>query len=140
MQPAYYSHFILSCSHQQVLSLLAAADYLHIDPLIELCCARLGRLLINKTPAEVTALLLSTPNDTGADTRVTAASINLTAEEIQQLLASFLWTTGVGVPAEAGAAGDPTDTEAEPEEILTTARALREEYLLNLQHQTGPSP
>lgn len=117
-----------------LLLLLSAADYLHIQPLIELCCARLARLLINKTPSEVIALMrISEENRTGSGTTIATTensdkssgeapelqnqtqtqmsgrgrgrgralrpqniTLTLTQDEIQQMLETFMWTTGAG--------------------------------------------
>lgn len=136
--------------------MLAASDYLHIQPLIELCCARLARLLINKTPAEIICIMSPTYQDQeqeqeqehgqgeGEDAQSSPGSaipvhpsLTLTAEEILQLLDAFRWTAGGADADELSVTGvsSNTEDEAEPGELLEAMGELRREFLEQLAGQ-----
>lgn len=108
--PHQFSDLILSCSHDTLFRLLHMANYLHVEPLLELCSARLGRLLINRTPAEIQEFVSKTslPNKLAIEAKP------FTNDEVQSLLDNVRWS----VAAEHTGVED----EAEPLQMLNVAR------------------
>jgi hypothetical protein len=103
-------------SKSELIELLLAADYLSIAPLIELCCARLSRLLMNRTPEEVLGLIKSR-DDCGKD-------FELLVEERLQLLLCLKWS-----------GNECNDADDEPEPVaMMNALHLAREHDLALQH------
>lgn len=101
VSPPYYAHYIMTLTHRELVEVLLAADYLAIPPLMELCSARLGRLLMNRTPEEALQLLQSEVDDRSTHTPLSLSM--LSAAEREQLLSSLHWS----VPAAATTSTSP---------------------------------
>lgn len=56
VQPWYF-HFIDRVSNDEIFQLTMAANYLHIQPLLDLCFAKIASGIKGKTPEEIRANL-----------------------------------------------------------------------------------
>ncbi len=115
----------MTLSHGELLAMLAAADYLHVEPLLQLCSARLSRLLLNRTPDEV-AKFVKEAEEKGEATTEAGCSLggvtsDFTAAEKEQLLDSLLWTSSL--------CGDPAHMVAEPPDMIKEMKERRRDYL-----------
>ena len=65
--PLPYTDFILALSQEDVISLINAANYMDIEPLLQLCAARIATFFHGKTREEIQAMLHVLTGDAGDD-------------------------------------------------------------------------
>lgn len=91
----------MSMTLAQTMDVLVASDFLDIPPLLELCCARLSRLMINKTPEQLIELFQVTDEV-------------FSEEEYNILLNDCRWSTlSVGMGEDEAEPKSPTDSTEE---------------------------